>query len=167
MFQNSPPSDTRSPLPIVRCRPGRPLEVVACCAMFRGIDTHYLNGATFICSGVESCVGCQANFEPRWQGYVIVRQLGGTNFAILQFTPIAGKVMEDWCRNGKSLLGARMRLTRLGNHLNAPLSCRTMGTEHGVKEFSTEVLEHCLERIYGKKRDPDLCAIGALPSSAA
>lgn len=148
MFQNVPPTDTASPLPIIRCRPKRPLEVVVCSRELRGLPTHHLNGVTFICSGVESCPGCQRNHSPRWQGFFVVRSNRDQNYAILQFTPIAGKILclSKCPKNG--LLGLRVRFNRLGTNVNSPLNAHVMGREHGVQEFSAECLEKCLRRIF-------------------
>jgi len=151
MFNNSPPTDHTMPFPIIRAKPNQPLEAVVCNRSYVGCDTHYVGGRTVLHTNPESCVGCQENMQPRWQGYVIVESRRVKRFAVLQFTPIVGLALTRACAGTNGLLGLKIRIVRLGGRINSPLECKVTGYEPEATEFPLYRLENIVRNLFGQK----------------
>jgi len=148
MFVNDPPTDQSMPLPILRARPGRPLNCTCAVRSYRGVNTHYVGGRTINCGDDASCPGCLSNMLPRWQGYVIIESSTAKRWAILQFTPMVAGVLQRAIGGPNGLLGTKILITRLGERTNSPLHCKITGFEQDVTEWSEYALETIVKRLF-------------------
>lgn len=147
-FQDEPRDNVQSPLPIVRCRPGRPLGVILCQNRWRGLDTHYWRKRTIPCVGLATCEPCQANQAARWQGFIICQSTKSKTFALLTFTPGVLQTLREALDTYGTLVGVELVLSRLGDRINAPLTANVAGVHKVALEFPTSKLDDCLKRLF-------------------
>jgi len=152
MFNNSPPVDQSMALPVVRCKPGKPLHIAFAVKWFRGVKTHHLHRTTMVCQGGPSCPGCTENMAPRWQGYIIVSSMQSDSFALLQFTPGVARYLEQHVPQSGGLVGRTGTFSRTGTRPNSPLAFSLSAVRVDVKEWSFIQLETFVVRLLGASR---------------
>ena len=147
MFREEPRERSSMAMPIVRARPNKPIKCVIACRQWVGVETHYSNGRTVMCPGMNTCTVCRIGSIPRWQGYLFVKLSECGNNALIQITPNVLDKLDQVRHPIRGLLGLRCIFSRAGQRINGPLVVYTYGRDETTTELQKRHLEQCLLRI--------------------
>lgn len=73
MIQDAPTK--RPKLAVLKIRGGQAADLVICCRGALGLATHWVEGRSYVCSGVD-CPACVQCWPSRWAGFLVGRLVG-------------------------------------------------------------------------------------------
>jgi len=149
MFSNAPPADSRFMTDVYRVKPGGHVKFVSLCRSIRGLYTHYDQQKTVACSNDARCNYCVRNYERKWTGWLIARQMNGDRRVLMNVTHGAALQIEDWRRKNGHLLGVIIELQRKGSLPNGPLSATCLARIDNTQEVPLQRLESAVRALYG------------------
>jgi hypothetical protein len=120
-----------------------------------GIYTHWISSHTVPCFGDPAkCEGCASGYNPNWKGYSI-GLLPNKRWGIVEVTPECVWTEPRLWHGDYDLVGARLRLWRLGRANNGPVNA-ALELEHDlrVQEPGLDVLELLCAIWFSKFRVP-------------
>jgi hypothetical protein len=117
--------------------------------------THYLGRRTVACLK-HNCPGCDANQEPRWNGYATLYLPSTTAVFVVEMTDACRDNLGRWLSLHRSFRGARLMLSRKGKEKNGSLTCSISPSNHPSETLPEPIdLLDWLLRLWGSKSRGD------------
>ena len=141
MFVHHPETDTLYCFPIVRPRPRNPLSFTIVTREWRGLNTHWFGGKTVGCCQPAMCEACEVNVKKTWQGHLLGVRHEDDQLILVIFTGPVVAFLKGISRPKAQLVGAAVRLTRMGGRNTGPIcrSTRCQGRGRAEREATVSI----------------------------
>src|SRR4051794_760809 len=121
---------------MVRASAGRKTDVIIWSHDMLGMRTHYFRGRTGPC-WEKGCEACQRNMRSRWNGYVLAVLVPSEERVIFEFTPPAGRSLDQAFKEYDTMRGLKVTFTRTSDKVNARVHAQVKGMwdqAHAIKK---------------------------------
>lgn len=140
---------------MVRSSAGRTIDFVSWSHDMLGMRTHYWRGRTGPCWEV-GCEACTRGMRSRWNGYLLGQLFPSGENVIFEFTPPAGRTLDESFKEYATMRGLKCRFTRTSEKVNARVHVAVRGMweqAHTIKLVPDTW--SILMRIWGLTKGPD------------
>lgn len=155
LWNNAPPeTDNRFAHRIVRTPPDKPLIGIVTSEHPVGCYTHYANGRTVPCDGVDNCDACKAGFAWRWHGYAAVLLTDKLEHVIFEYTAPPAKTFAAYIDQYENLRGCYFQAIRPGKRPNSRVVVKAVPADLQKWRLpDAPDLKQLLCHIWGVKND--------------
>ena len=118
-----------------------------------GRDLHYHGRQSRVCSG-DGCEYCSPKQVPRWYGYVFATNTDLAKVDILEFTAGSMRPVDEYFRDHRTLIGAKVDMWRKGDEATGQVYCSLRLSKLNKEAFpKTPNLKKILCRMWGIEFD--------------
>lgn len=147
-FDNSPPPADSHLYPIMRCAPRRPLKVVLLQKEISGVWTHYWNGKTIACAGLDYCDACKQGVKEIWAGYILAKTLDEDKTVMCAVTRPVKTSLDKYWGEKFGLFGLMIGLMRVGSRATSPIAVKVGARNVMHDEIDSKVTRRIILRLF-------------------
>jgi hypothetical protein len=147
------PKDVYSPYQVVKVLPSKPIRMICQSKEWESIKTHWWGNHSVRCLSPDKCDLCEQRNDVAWKAYLLGTSPTGGVTAIFQLTPLSAFMLEEQITRETGLLGAIIKLTRVGKRRNGPLEASIRGYVNPVEEKPYEQLRRVVGVLYRQYSD--------------
>jgi hypothetical protein len=120
---------------------------------WESIETHWWGNHSVRCLKPDKCDLCEKRNDVAWKAYLLGTSPTGDVTAIFQLTPLSAYMLEEQITRDTGLLGAIIKLNRVGKRKNGPLEASIRGYVKPVVEKPYEQLHRVVNVLYRQYSD--------------